>query len=161
MVLKNELGLKKPIREPAHEALLSIYYTASCIKKRATGFFRDYGLTDVQFNLMMLLEHQAEQNGGLSQTQLSRMMLVNRANISSLVDRIEKSGLVVRAAAPGDRRYNIVELTPRGRRLLLRVERAYISEIKKVMGALKEPEQKRLIALLDRTRMKLSETKTF
>lgn len=155
MALAKELGLSKPITVPEHEALLNIYYTASCVKKRATVFFRSFGLTDVQFNLMMLLTHQAKARGGLTQVQLSQMMLVNRANITSLIDRMEKSKLVARTSIQSDRRYNVIKLTGRGRRLLSRVEKAYIEEVIEIMGALKGPELRTLVDLLDRTRQKL------
>jgi DNA-binding MarR family transcriptional regulator len=43
------------------------------------------------------------------------MMMVNRANVTGLVDRLEKAGLV-RRTATGDRRYNMIKLTDRGLR---------------------------------------------
>lgn len=152
MSLKHELGLKEPIALRPHEALLNIYYTASCLKKRAGEFFRRFRLTDVQFNLMMLLRHQSGAKGGMSQAHISNMMLVNRANITSLIDRMEKSGLVIRTAAPEDRRYNVVKLTTHGRKLLARVEPLYAKEVKKIMATLREVEQKRLITMLERIR---------
>jgi DNA-binding MarR family transcriptional regulator len=155
MALTQELGLKKPIALLPHEALLNVYYTASCLKKKADQFFAPFGLTDVQFNLMMLVKHQAGSECGLSQAQLSAMMLVNRANITSLVDRMEKGGLVERTDSPTDRRYNIIKLTARGKKLLDEVEPLYGKEIRRVMAALKDADQKRLIAMLERTRANL------
>jgi DNA-binding MarR family transcriptional regulator len=151
MSLEHELGLKKPIRLQPHEALLNIYYTASCLKKRAGVFFRRFGLTDVQFNLMMLLRYQSGA-GGLNQARLSEMMLVNRADITSLIDRMESSGLVVRTAAPKDRRYNVVKLTARGRRILAQVEPLYAKEIGQIMVSSGRAEQKRLITALEKIR---------
>ena len=110
MTLKTELGLKRPIAHMSHEAVLNIYYTATSLKKRATEFFRPFGLTDVQFNVLMLLLHQSGEEGGLSQASISDMMLVNRANITSLIDRMEKADLVNRTAAD-DRRYNIIKIS--------------------------------------------------
>lgn len=156
MSLERELGLKKAIALLPHEALLNIYYTASCLKKQGDKFFRPFGLTDVQFNVMMMLGHQSGLWDGLSQAQLSDMMLVNRANITSLVDRMEKSGLVVRTSAPSDRRYNIIKLTSRGKKLLIQVEKLYANEVKAVMGELKQSEQKKLITVLETIRGKLS-----
>jgi DNA-binding MarR family transcriptional regulator len=155
MALHQELGLKKPIAFLPHEALLNVYYTASCLKKKADQFFAPFGLTDVQFNLMMLVRHQSGEEGGLSQAQLSAMMLVNRANITSLVDRMEKAGLVERTDSPTDRRYNIVKLTAKGRKLLDEVEPLYGREIRKAMAALKDTDQKKLIAMLERLRANL------
>jgi MarR family 2-MHQ and catechol resistance regulon transcriptional repressor len=152
MSLKDELGLINPIKLRAHEALLNIYYTASCLKKRAGEFLQRFGLTDVQFNLMMLLHYQSSVGGGISQTGLSAMMLVNRADITSLVDRMEKSGLVVRTTRPEDRRYNVVKLSPYGRKLLAQVEPLYAREVKKIMDTFTNAEQQRLIKMHEKIR---------
>jgi len=155
MSIGDELGFRKPVVVQSHEALLNIYYTASCLKKKAAEFFRRYNLTDVQFNLMMLLAHQSGPEGGLSQARLSDMMLVNRANITSLIDRMEKADLVVRTAAPGDRRYNIIKLTEHGRKMLDEISPLYADEVKKAMAVLKENEQRKLIMMLEEVRTSL------
>lgn len=157
MSLEFELRFKKPIAMLAHEALLNTYYTASCLRKKAGDFLRPFGLTDVQFNLMMLLQHQSCTREGLSQAQLSNMMLVNRANITSLIDRMEKADLVIRTPAPSDRRSNIVKLTNRGKRLLAQIEPLYAKEVKRIMAALKQAEQKKLIAMLEKIRNNISD----
>jgi len=157
MSLEIELCLKKPFTLLAHEALLNIYYSASCVKKKAGEFLRPFGLTDVQFNLMMLLKYQSNQNEGLSQAQLSSMMLVNRANVTSLIDRMEKVDLVVRTHTPSDRRTNIVKLTSRGKDLLARIEPLYTKEVKRIMAALKQDEQKAVIEMLEKIRGNISE----
>jgi DNA-binding MarR family transcriptional regulator len=151
MALSEELSLRKPIVLKPHEGILSIYYTAAILKKRADDFFEPWGLTDVQFNVMMLLKHQG-QDAGLSQVELSDMMLVNRANITSLIDRMEKGELVMRTSAPGDRRYNIVKLTDKGKALLEQVEPAYIKEVQQAVAPLKEAELDKLTEMLLRIR---------
>jgi len=181
MALKEELGLKTDFASPAHEALLGIYYTASIMKKRADGFFGQFGLTDVQFNLMNLLYYesgstlrpssgqagspqrssprlssgQAGQEGGLSQAQISDMMLVNRANITSLVDRMEKAELVTRTAHANDRRYNIIKLTAKGKNLYTKVEPHYLEQVKKAMASLDAAELKRITGMLEKVRRTL------
>ena len=160
MSLEVELGLSKPVALLAHEALLNTYYTASRLKKTAGDFLRPFGLTDVQFNLMMLLKHQGGAAGALNQAQLSHMMLVNRANITSLVDRMEKAGLVSRTSAPCDRRYNMIKLTARGEELLARIEPLYGDEVRRIMAALVEAEQKKLIGMLEKIRGNISEDRS-
>jgi DNA-binding MarR family transcriptional regulator len=140
----------------AHEALLNTYYTASCLRKKAGHFLNQFGLTDVQFNLMMLLKHQSSAEGGLSQAQLSSMMLVNRANITALIDRMEKSDLVERTSIPMDRRYNIIKLTEHGKKLLLKIEPLYAQEVDRIMDVLLESEQKRLISMLEKIRSNIT-----
>ena len=152
MALKQELGLKQGFKEPAHEALLNVYYTASMMKKRADVFFSKFGLTDVQFNLLTLLYFQSGNQGGLSQAQISDMMLVNRANITSLVDRMEKSGLVKRDAHSNDRRFNIVKLTTKGKTLFEKVEPIYIEQVRRVMSPVSRTRMNLLMKILEEVR---------
>jgi DNA-binding MarR family transcriptional regulator len=152
MALKEELGLKCGFADSAHEAILNIYYTASMMKKRADDFFGQFGLTDVQFNLMELLHYQSGKEGGLSQAQLSDMMLVNRANITSLIDRMEKAGLVTRTAHSKDRRFNIIKRTGKGEKLFAKVEPQYKEQVHKAMSSLDKSELKKLMIMLEKVR---------
>ncbi len=155
MGLKEELGVKKDFASLAHEALLNIYYTASMMKKKADGFFGQFGLTDVQFNLMNLLYYESGKDGGLSQAKISEMMLVNRANITSLVDRMEKAELVTRTSHANDRRYNIIKLTSKGKNLYTKVEPHYLEKVNAVMSSLNNIEMKHLTETLEKIRSKL------
>jgi DNA-binding MarR family transcriptional regulator len=163
MSLELELGLKRPVALLAHEALLSTYYTASNLRKKAGHFLQPFGLTDVQFNLMVLLMHQSRQGEGLTQAQISSMMLVNRANITALIDRMEKAGLVTRTSSPSDRRTNIIVLTNTGRKLMEKIEPLYAKEVKRIMAVLVEDDQKRLIGMLEKVRSNINteEVKSF
>jgi len=152
MILEAELGLRKDIALLPHKALLGTYYTAAQLRKKASEFLRPFGLTDVQFNVLMLLKHQSGPGAGLNQAQLSGMMLVNRADITSVIDRMEKANLVNRNAAPSDRRCNIIKLTGHGRQVLNQIEPLYFEEVKKVMNGLTEKEQNRLIEMLEKIR---------
>jgi len=151
MGLKEELELKKPIALPGHEALLNIYYTATAAKKNITDFLKQYGLTDVQFNVLMLIKHECNPDGGLSQAQISRMMLVNKANITSLIDRMEKGQLVKRTAAD-DRRFNIIRMTTKSKNLLKKVEPLYARQVARIMNCLNQAEQKKLISKMEKIR---------
>ncbi|MFA5252400.1 MAG: MarR family transcriptional regulator [Phycisphaerae bacterium] len=156
MPLKEELKLKKEFETAEHETLLNIYYTANLLKKYADVFFKTFGLTDIQFNVMMLLAYQAGEEGGLSQAQLSDMMLVNRANITTLIDRMEKASLVIRTSASGDRRTNIIKLTTKGVKLFTKAEPSYMEQVRQIMSTFSQPEQKKLVALLEKVRASIS-----
>jgi DNA-binding MarR family transcriptional regulator len=156
MSLKEELKLKKGFDIVEHEALLNVYYTASMLKKHADVFFKTFGLTDVQFNVMMLLHYHSDIQGGLSQAQLSDMMLVNRANITTLIDRMEKTSLVMRTSASDDRRTNIIKLTAKGKKLFAKAEPLYAKQVQQVMSGVAGSEQKKLIAVLEKVRANIS-----
>ncbi len=128
-----------------------------CLKKEADDFFRSFGLTDVQFNLLMLLKHQDKDNKGINQAHLSTMMLVNRANITSLIDRMEKAHLVIRTPDPDDRRSHLIKMTDKGRDQLMRVEPLYAEKVKAVMADFGENEQYMLIKMLEKIRRRIKE----
>lgn len=155
MGLQHELKLKKGFTVAEHEALLNIYFTAAKMKKKADEFFGQFGLTDVQFNVLMLLHHQSGEKEGLSQAELSDMMLVNRANITSLIDRMEKAELVMRTAHEGDRRYNIIKMTAKGKKLYSKVEPLYAAQVMEAMSVLKQTEQQEMMAMLEKVRSKI------
>lgn len=155
MSLKSELGMRKGFDYPPHEALLSIYYTASRARKKAGEFFRLHGLTDVQFNVLSLLKHQSGDIGGLTQVELSRMMLVNRANITTLIDRMEKADLVARKPVPDDRRYNIIQLTEHGKEMYKAVAGVYRDKITEIMDVLDETELNQLVSIMEKIRLNL------
>jgi MarR family transcriptional regulator, organic hydroperoxide resistance regulator len=54
---------------------------------------------------------------------------------SKLVDRIEAAGLCRRRANPDDRRSQIIELTPAGRRLLARATKTFEDELQIRLGS--------------------------
>lgn len=153
MGLKKELHLEKSFHSIEHEALLNLYYTSICIKKHAMDFFSSYELTDVQFNLMMMIKYHGGDEG-LSQARLSEMMMVNRANVTGLIDRLEKIGMVKRTAAE-DRRYNMIQLTSKGRKLLDKANPSYDKEVQKVMGVLSKADLKKLIEACEKLRKNL------
>lgn len=151
MGLSDELGFKRPLENPPHEAILSIVLTGTLLSKEGTRILRPFKLTDSQFNVLMLLKHQSE-DGRLSQTELGRMLLVNRSNVTGLVDRMEQAGWVRRRGDPGDRRINWIHITPEGLKLLERAEEAYLKRIHELMKSLQGKDETRLCRWLERIR---------
>ena len=76
MSLCEEIGLSKPIKHKGHATLLNIVVTATLLVKEAQQVLRPVGLTDAQFNVLMMLKTQSE-SGKLNQTDLGNMLLVN------------------------------------------------------------------------------------
>lgn len=152
--LQEELGLARPIEHPAHEPVLSIVYTATLLQKRGGRLLRAHGLTDAQFNVLMLLHHQGD-NGRMSQVRLGRLLLVNRSNVTGLVDRMERDGLVRREDDPQDRRVNLVAITEEGEKTLAGAMQEYYPMLEKVMADLSTAQRGTLMELLGSVRAKL------
>src|SRR3954470_9269327 len=59
-----------------------------------------------------------ERHGPLTPSELATRERVQRPTITRVLDRLEETGLVMRAADPADRRSSLVTLTPAGTALL-------------------------------------------
>lgn len=73
-----------------------------------------------------------------------------RSTITNVVDRLERAGLVARAASPSDRRVTLVRLTDTGRDAMEARARFPASDIARRLFALEETDQTALAELLER-----------
>jgi len=147
--ISDELSLDYPMLDLRHEALLNIVHTANLVASAGAPLFRRYGLTEAQFNVLFALMHKGRD---VTQTDLGRRLVVTRATITSVLDRLEEKGLVERRDVPGDRRIYHVELTPEGRALTEELEPLYREEVHRAMDALSDAECRELIGQLERIR---------
>jgi len=150
MKLQQELKLKQPLASVNHEALLSVVRTSALMQKLSDRFFSQFGLTDVQFNILMILKEHS--STGLSQQELSEHLIVTKSNVVGLIDRLERSGYVKRMSHPSDRRFNQIVLTPNGAKLELKIEESYFGEVDKMMNALTTSQKKSVIQAMETIR---------
>ena len=61
-------------------------YTATMLYKTSYIYFRRYGITDAQFNVLIQLQYEKQQ--GLSQADLGRRLVVNKADMTGIIDRL-------------------------------------------------------------------------
>lgn len=73
----------------------------------------EHGSTLPRFDVMSALDRA---HGDLTMSELSRMLLVSNGNTTTVVDRLELDGLVVRTPSAADRRVVHVSLTDQGQR---------------------------------------------
>lgn len=154
MSLRDELGFINPIHNVAHETVLNVILTGQMLMKEGQRVLRPLGLTDSQINVLMLLKYQSE-DGEMNQTSLGDKLLVNRSNVTGLIDRMEQAGWVRRAADASDRRVNRVQMTDAGREILDQAEPAYFELVNRAMEKLNENEDVQLCGMLERIRHQL------
>jgi DNA-binding MarR family transcriptional regulator len=150
MKLQKELKLKQPLASVNHEALLSLVRTSTLMQKLSNRFFSKFELTDVQFNILMILKNHGDE--GLSQQELSEQLVVGKSNVVGLVDRLERAGYVRRTSHPSDRRFNQIVLAPKGAKLERRVEQTYFEEVDRMMNVLNGSEKRVLIHAMEKIR---------
>ena len=118
---------------PGYQALMELLRTADTVWNASRVFFERWDLSPSQFNVLNLLRFNP---AGLSQTDLSRQLIMHRSNLTGLVDRLEKQGLVARREVAADRRAYSVVLTAAGARLLREILPLYHEEAARVWARL-------------------------
>lgn len=149
MNLQQELGLDRPFQDVCHETVLNIVRTANLIASVGADLFRRFDLTEAQFNVLLALKYRDRE---LTQSDLGKRLVVTRASITSVLDKLEAKELVLRRNVAGNRRIHIVTLTPKGEELLEGVEPVYTETVHKALDHLHDDECRTLISLLERVR---------
>lgn len=128
---------------PGYRALMELLRAADTVWDASRIFFERWDLSPSQFNVLNLLRLNPD---GLSQTDLSRQLIMHRSNLTGLVDRLEKRGLVARREVAADRRAYSVVLTAAGTRLLREILPRYYEEATRVWDRLPARRATELIA---------------
>ena len=110
---------------------------------------RDFDTTLPRFDLMAALDRAP---GGMMLGDVSRRMMVSNGNVTGLAARLEAEGLVERRARPGDRRAQLLRLTPKGRREFARQSAAHEGWIAELLEGLGAEERAALFRLLGTTK---------
>jgi DNA-binding MarR family transcriptional regulator len=100
----------EPLAAPARRTIETVLMATSRAMRRAYDA-RLAGL-DLKLSEAFLLGH-VHRHGPLTQTQLAEGLGIGRAATGSLVDALERKGLVERSADAGDRRVWLVATTER------------------------------------------------
>ena len=104
---------------------------------------KQYGLTGPQSSVLRTLVKE----GHLSSASLSRRLYVTPSNITGIIDRLEKKGLVERTRKEGDRRVALITLTKSGTELSNSLPDPIEKKLIYELGDL-EPEHVRILALV-------------
>lgn len=132
------------ILRPRTTALLSWLRLARVYQKvdRATAeHLRRWGLSVAQFDVLA----QIGANEGLSQQDLALALLVTKGNVTQLLDRLQRDGLIVRCQ---EGRTNRLFLTEQGHQLAAAVIPTQEDLIAQLFADLTAAEQSRLLEVL-------------
>jgi DNA-binding MarR family transcriptional regulator len=99
---------------PRRRAYLALVSASEALVEQFKKLFQSHGLTLTQFNLLRLLLTGAET--GETCGALRDRMLHRVPDITRLVDRMEREGLVQRKRAKHDRRVVLILITAEGQR---------------------------------------------
>jgi len=91
-----------------------------------------------------------------SQRELAAVVGIQGATLTHHLDTMESAGLITRRRAPADRRLHLVELTPTGDALFLRLRDAATAFDRRLRAGLSEGDVGQLESLLTRLRDNVS-----
>jgi len=147
--LQRELKKKRPFDLPEQEAAIQILRTNDQLQNRLGRFFRGYGLTSSQYNVLRILRGEGKP---LPSLEIAERMIQVVPAITGLIDRLEKQGLVERKRCEEDRRIVYVELTTKAGKLLEQIDSPLNALHKALLGHLTRTELNELSRLLEKAR---------
>ena len=109
----------------ALDAYIKLARATTSVGVRLSRPLAEAGLTPTQLGVVEALLHL----GPLGQRVLGDKLLMSGGNITTVVDNLERRGLVRRERRGDDRRHVTVHLTPEGRRLISRVFPGHVAAI--------------------------------
>lgn len=139
------------------EGPLMAWVRILAVHKRGLNVLRAHLERDMTLPRFDLLANLCRSDGQ-TLASLSRHMLVTAGNLTGLVDRAARDGLVERRADPADRRAWRVHVTAKGQRVFRDAERRHAARLKRAFSALTPEEIQTLVGLLDKLRTELRDT---
>ena len=100
----------------------------------------EFGITPSQLGVLEALSHL----GPMPHCALAGKLLVSASNLTTVLDNLERDGLVRRDRDPGDRRVSITSLTPAGESRLASFFPVHVQRLVHAMSALDADEQAEL-----------------
>lgn len=147
--LQQEIKKRKPFDSPEQEAILNILRTGDWLDNRIGRFFRDYGLTNSQYNVLRILRGEGKP---LPSLEIAERMIQVVPAITGLIDRLEDQALVRRRRCTEDRRVVYVEITDKALALLKQIDRPIEVTHRDLVGHLTRKELAELSRLLEKVR---------
>ena len=109
---------------PQMHAVTSLMRVQQLVLSRLDGLLRPLGLTFARYEALVLLTFSSR--GSLPLGKMGERLQVHPTSVTSIVDRLEAAGLVVRVRHPDDGRAVLAEITAEGRALVERATAALV-----------------------------------
>jgi len=128
------------------KALINILYTANWISSGQNEFFKSYGISPQQYNILRILRGAGE---ALNVQVIKDRMIERSPNVTRLMDKLCAKKFIDRLPCSHDRRVVKIAITKKGLELLESVPNDFN---KNLLNNLGEQEAEQLSNLLDKMR---------
>lgn len=106
--------------EISNRLFFRFFQAANTLHTKGTQALDEFGVTTQQWSVLGALSRPKVKEG-MGVGELSRFLLVSRQNLSGILTRLERDGLIERVTSTEDRRSRKVKLTPKGEELWVKL----------------------------------------
>jgi DNA-binding MarR family transcriptional regulator len=133
---------------PHHEALLAVLLANASVEEMLDDAFEGTGMTVPQYNVLRILN--GIYPGAHARGEIARRMIRRAPDLTRMLDRLVRMGLVEREKGEMDHRQSLARITHKGRELLDRMNPkvAHINQI--LSRRMSEQEARTLADLLEK-----------
>jgi DNA-binding MarR family transcriptional regulator len=148
--LQEEIKQKKPFESLAQEVVLNVMRTAATFRKGVAEALKPFDLTAPQYNILRILRGAPED--GLPCSEVGERLVSQDPDVTRLLDRLERRGLVTRGRSLTDRRVVNARITTAGMTLADQLDGPINTVHETQLGHMKKKRLRELIELLEKAR---------
>ena len=148
--LQTELKQNVPFRSREQEAYLALLRTTDALQTSVEAKLNEFGLTGTQYNALRIL--RGAEPEGLPCSEIGERMITHDPDVTRLLNRLEKRGLVKRARAKADRRVIYGRITAAGLKLLREMDKPIEQHGRELLKHVGQEQLRQLIDLLELVR---------
>jgi DNA-binding MarR family transcriptional regulator len=115
MAIKERLQ-QRTFTSPHQEAMLSVMVCSDVLLRLMEELTEPHGITSAQYNVLRIL--RGVHPGGHPRREIIQRMIQVAPDVTRLIDRLEKNGLVRRDKSTEDKRLSMTFITEKGLELL-------------------------------------------
>ncbi len=104
-----------------------------------------YGVTATKVDILHLVSASPH---GTTAARLREHLMMTQPNVTFVVAGLERDGLIRRSADPGDKRSDLIRLTPTGKRLIAEMTGEQLNALKQSVSIFNDIEKDTLIRML-------------
>ncbi len=140
--------LTTKFESPVHEMMINVMLANTYVRLRLDEAFEDTDLTFPQYNLLRILNGAYPK--GYARGEISGRMIDRAPDMTRMIDRLVKRGLVTRERSGEDGHQAITTITAKGRTLVAGVNAKVKNVHKRVGEPLSDAEAEQLSHLLEK-----------
>jgi DNA-binding MarR family transcriptional regulator len=150
--LSTEIRQTKPFESLGEEVFLSLQRTAALLLRRVGKEMEAQDITPAQHNVLRIL--RGAEPDALTCGEIGDRLVSPGPDVTRLLDRLEKQGLLRRLRDEQDRRVVRARITEKGLAVLEEIDKPVERVLRELLGHLGEKDLQRLVELLERAREK-------